>query len=132
MNSTNEYLMLLRNTNWDEGLTVEQIEEMIATYTAWFDGLKESGKLVGGMPLASGGRIISNPQDRVSDGPFIESKETIGGYIIIRARTLDEAAEIAGTFPPIALGVSVEVRELTGICPVSQRLTEKIDHLSGV
>ncbi len=126
MSATNEYLMLLRETDWDTGLDTGEIEKITGQYTEWFDRMLAEGKITGGRPLLSGGRVVSLQSQRVSDGPFIESKEAIGGYIVLRARDFNEACEIAKSFPPIRHGVRAEIRELTEICPISQRLAAKL------
>ncbi|MES2923548.1 MAG: YciI family protein [Verrucomicrobiota bacterium] len=127
MKRSNEYMMLLRNTDWDEGLSIEEITKLIAQYTEWFDRMLAEGKVAGGRPLIAGGRTVALSQDgKVLDGPFIESKEIIGGYILLAADDLGAAVKIAKTFPPVMRGVQVEVRELTNICPISQRLEARL------
>lgn len=123
-----QYMLLLRNTDWDAGLSVEEIEKAIRDYMGWFEDLAEKGKAIGGSPLLNGGTLVSMGKGGVvSDGPFIESKEAIGGYIMLRVDDEKEAVAIAKTFPPVGLGLVVEVRELTDVCPVSQRLREKME-----
>ncbi|MES2439508.1 MAG: YciI family protein [Verrucomicrobiota bacterium] len=126
MKDTKEYLMILRNTDWDEGLAVEEIARVVDEYTRWFDRMLTEGKITGGRPLLSGGRVVGKEGGMISDGPFIESKEAIGGYIVVRAGDFDEAVEIVRTFPPVRLGVRVEIRELTHVCPISQRLEKRL------
>ncbi|WP_166442742.1 YciI family protein [Phragmitibacter flavus] len=126
MNSSNEYLVLLRNTDWDEELPVEDIAKVVNEYHLWVDRMLAEGKLTGGRPLTAGGRVVSKQGGRISDGPFVESKEAIGGYLIIQAESFDEAAAIASTFPPIRQGVQLEIRELTTLCLVSQRLEKRL------
>ncbi|MES2661129.1 MAG: YciI family protein [Verrucomicrobiota bacterium] len=127
MSRSNEYMMLLRNTDWDEGLSVEEITRFVGHYTEWFDRMLAEGKVTGGRPLIAGGRMVAlSSGDKVLDGPFIESKEAIGGFILLHAEDLAAAVEIARTFPPVQRGVQVEVRELTDICPISQRLEARL------
>jgi hypothetical protein len=122
-----EYMMILRNTDWDADLSIEEVAEAIDRYQAWFDRLAGDGTITGGRPLFGGGRVVSLGKDgAVTDGPFVESKEVVGGYIVILASSLEEAAAIARTFPPVQLGVGIEVRELAFQCPVSVRHAEKL------
>jgi len=58
----------------------------------------------------------------VSDGPFAESKETIGGYILLKVNTLDEAVAIAQECPGLSYGIQVEVRPVAGECPIAEEL----------
>ncbi len=124
--STKEYMLILQRTDWDEGLSIEETEKVIGQYTEWFQRLAREGTITGGKPLSAGGRVVSKQGDRVSDGPFIESKEAIGGFITINAASIEEAVEIVKTFPPVQMGVHVEVREFSAICPVSQRLEKRL------
>ena len=54
----------------------------------------------------------------MSDGPFAESKETIGGYFLLKVDTMDEAVAVAQQCPGLAYGIQVEVRALAGECPL--------------
>ena len=65
------------------------------------DGLKREGRVVNGKKV-------------VSDGPFIEMKEIVGGFSIVQADTLDAAAELAKGCPIFVRGGTVEVRPLQG------------------
>lgn len=121
-----EYMMVLRNTDWDEGLSVDQVAETMEKYNAWFERLLAQEIIAGGRPLLAGGRVVELAGKGLVDGPFVESKEVIGGYIVIRAASLEEAAEIAKTFPPLERGVKIELRELAIECPVSVRQLERL------
>jgi hypothetical protein len=61
--------------------------------------------------LASGGKVVK-PNNVITDGPYTEIKETLGGYSIVKAENLDEAAELAKGCPGLLTGGSVEVREI--------------------
>ena len=63
-----------------------------------------------GQRLASEGRVVS--KGRLTDGPFAEAKEVIGGYWFILADSLDEAAQIAAQNPCLACGLTYEVRPI--------------------
>ena len=60
----------------------------------------------------------------VVDGPFAESKEAVGGYLVLQADDLDEAVEIARSMPTLKNGVSVEVRPILAECPIFERHRE--------
>jgi hypothetical protein len=79
---------------------------------AWVDKLTKQGRYIAGEPLLPGGKTISGSKKSVSDGPFTESKEVIGGFFTITAASLDEAVEIAKDCPDYELDGSVEVREI--------------------
>jgi hypothetical protein len=58
----------------------------------------------------------------VSDGPFAESKEAIGGYFLLDVATMDEAVAIARECPGLPYGIRVEVRPVAGECPIAADL----------
>ena len=92
---------------------------------AWFEGLGARGKVKGAQPLGAQGRIISGTNGGlVVDGPFAESKESVGGYLLLQADNLDEAVEIARSNPALKYGTTVEVRPVLAECPIAQRHPE--------
>jgi len=120
-----EYMFLLRGTQLENRLTLPEMQEAMGKYTAWLKRLTEEGKLKGGQPLAPAGRIVSGKHERtVSDGPFAEAKEAIGGYLMFAVAELDEAVAIAQTCPLLDYGADVEVRPVLDLCPTMQRLSE--------
>ena len=118
-NEKQEYLMLFRGiSNWYKELSPEELQQYLSKSKAWFDSMAAKGIVKGGQPLVAEGRILSGKGGRtVSDGPFAESKETIGGYLVILAESLDEAVKIAQACPPLAYGGSLEVRPIAEECP---------------
>ena len=122
MKPPGEFMMVLRNTDWNGAMSVDEVTAAIDRYNAWFERLVAEGVVTGGRPLLAGGRVVTLSGDgKAVDRPFVESKETIGGYILLNVPDLDAAVAVAKTFPPVMLGVSLEIRELTWPCPVSQR-----------
>jgi len=108
---TSEYMLLFRGTHWDKSLSPEEIQNVMSRWIAWFDRLTQEGKAKAGQPLTEKGKIISGKKgQKVVDGPFAESKESIAGYILLQAATLDEAVKIAKECPGLDYGISVEVR----------------------
>ncbi len=86
-----------------------QMEAMYAEFGAWMEKFKENLVDMGGK-LGKGKHATV---DGVSDGPFVETKELIGGYMIVAADSLDQAIEIASGCPGlVAPGSGVEVREI--------------------
>jgi hypothetical protein len=82
------------------------------------------GIVVGGTPLMEGGKsvMLRNGQVAVLDGPFVESKEAVAGYLIVRLESEEEAVAIAKTSPLLKQGMVTEVREIAPECPVYDRL----------
>jgi hypothetical protein len=121
------YLLLFRGQDWDVGLSDEELQEVLGRVMGWFDGVSKSGKVKGGQPLARSGKIVSGKNGRVvADGPFAESKEVIGGYLMLDVETLDEALAIAKSFPCLQYDISIEVRPLLAECPCFKRAQERL------
>jgi hypothetical protein len=118
-NSNNGYMLIFRGKDWYQGLSPEQMQQIADRWMAWFNGLKEDGKAVAGNPLEPQGKIVSGKNRVVSDGPFAESKETIGGYFLLNVGTMDEAVTIAQQCPGLPHGIRVEVRPVAGECPMA-------------
>ena len=115
------YMLLFRNAGEETHghLTSEQRERLTQQWNDWIDRLARTGKLQHGQPLALQGRVISGARgEKVTDGPFAEAKEVVGGYIVVSARNLDEATEIGRGCPGLPLGLTVEVRQLVPVSPV--------------
>jgi hypothetical protein len=120
-----EYMLLFRGPHWDKGLSTEELQQTMDKVMSWFEGLNQRGKIKGAQPLGGQGRTISGTNGRfVLDGPFTETKEAVGGYLLLQADSLDEAVEIARGNPALRYGVSVEVRPILAECPILQRHPE--------
>jgi len=108
-----EFLLLFR-TDYDKvsGASAEQAEAMMKKWMDWIGGIAAQNKLASkGNRLQSSGRIVKN-DNIVTNGPYTDIKESIGGYTIIKADNYDEAVEIAKGCPVLLTGGNVEVREI--------------------
>jgi len=104
-----EYLLLSRG-QWDTDKSQEEIQSAIDRFYLWYERLVEQGTFKPGHRLATGTMLVSS--HGVTDGPFTEAKEIIGGYWFIVAGSLQEAARIAAENPCLACGLSYEVRPI--------------------
>lgn len=125
MNPTSEkkdYLLLFRGNTWEQGLPPEELKKIVTDWYAWYQRLVDEGKCVGGMPLLDTVKLVSGKKGRtVADGPFAESKETIGGYFHLQVANEAEAIQIAQQCPGLEHdGCVIEVR------PVGERNTERL------
>ena len=103
MNDTlSEYLVISRG-QWDREASREEIQTAIDAFYAWHGRLVDEGRMKAGQRLAREGKLVS--RRKVIDGPFSESKEVIGGYWLILADSLAEAAELAAGNPCLAFGL---------------------------
>ena len=118
----NGYMLLFRGNEWTKGLSPEEMQQVSEKWMAWFKGLLDKGKATAGAPLECEGKVVSGKGGRVvSDGPFAESKETVGGYFLLKVNTLDEAVAIAQQCPGLPYGAKVEVRPVAAECPLSNK-----------
>ena len=115
----NGYMLLFRGNDLRKGCSLEELQKITDNWMAWFKRLTEEGKAVAGNPLEREGKIVSGKDAIVSDGPFVESKETVGGYFLLDVATLDEAIAIAKECPGLPHGVRVEVRPVAAECPIA-------------
>jgi len=125
--TTGEYILLFRGAHWDRGLSADELQQVMDKMMTWFEGLNERGMIKGAQPLGGRGRMISGTNGRVVlDGPFTETKEAVGGYLVLQADSFGEAVEIARANPALRYGVSVEVRPILADCPIFARHPELV------
>ena len=110
MNETSErseFLVISRG-QWDPALSRDEIQGAIDRFYVWIEQMVVDGRMKRGQRLADRGKTVA--RNLVTDGPFGESKEVIGGYWSILARNLDEAARIASGNPCLQCGLFYEIR----------------------
>src|SRR3954447_15772357 len=90
----------------------EEMKETMDKWMAWINKLAQDGKYVSGEPLLPGGKILKGNHKNVTDGPFTEGKEIIGGYFIINAEDYDEAAALCDGYPDFATGGTIVIRQV--------------------
>jgi hypothetical protein len=95
-----------------EQRTPEEMEAGMGKWMAWIDKLAKAGKYDSGEPLIPGGKIISGVNKTVTDGPFAEGKEIVGGYFIVNAANYDEAIAMCDDYPDYQYGGKVQVRQV--------------------
>ena len=108
--SSAEYLVISRG-QWDSTVSRDEIQNTIDQFYTWLDRLVSEGKMKRGQRLTYQGKTITR-KNGITDGPFGESKEVIGGYWFIVANSLEEAAQIASGNPCLNYGLSFEVRPI--------------------
>lgn len=110
-----QYMLLLHQSPTAfTGLSPEQMQAILGRYKAWSQNLRAQGRIAGGAKLRNGeGRLLrqNGTKPMVSDGPYSESKEVIGGYFTIIADDYDHAVETAKECPHVDFG-TVEIREV--------------------
>ena len=107
------FMLLIREEMEEtQNLPPQEFQELVEAHMKWVQELTEKGIFKGGHGLEYNGKTINNNTMVITDGPFIEAKECVGGYYIIQAADLDQAAEIARDCPSIKYKGTVEVRPL--------------------
>ena len=112
----NKYLVLFRSQPKEggssEGPSPEQMQKMFAAYKEWMEKFKDSMVDVGDK-LVGEARVLKSTG--VEDGPFVEAKEVVGGYMILTTDTIEQAVEVMKAGPMSgAPGGSFEIRQLSG------------------
>lgn len=120
-----QYLLLFQGTDWASELAPAEIQEIMGRTNAWFDRLSSEGKAKGAQPLEMKGQTVSFKNGVISDGPFVESKESVGGYLLLEVAGFEEAMAIARGNPMVPHGLVVEVRPVAAECPSVKAALEK-------
>jgi hypothetical protein len=107
-----EYLYLFRGGNDMSKLSPAELQANMKKWGGWMENLARQGKLTGGQPLKREGKVMRGSQKTVTDGPFAEAKDLVGGYLIVKAENLDEATELARGCPIFDVEGTVEVRPI--------------------
>jgi len=106
-----EFVYLYRGG--EAGRSPEAAQQVMQKWMTWLKDLGEKGHLKAmGSPLEKTGKLISGDQKMVSDGPLAGAKDLIGGYTLIAAEDIDEAAELSKGCPIFQFGGAVEVRPI--------------------
>ena len=109
---TNLYMCVLRNAGGGcEEPSPSQMDEAMAKFQQWQQQFADNIEDMGGK--LGDGKVLTG--EGVEDGPFMEVKEIVGGYMVVRAANLDEAVEVVRACPPVAASLgstTVEVREI--------------------
>ena len=106
-----EFMMLFRSEpkKWEE-LSPEQMQVNTKKWQDWIGGIAAQGKFVSTSRLGFNGKTVK-PNNTITDGPYAELKEIVGGNMVVKAINLDEAVEMAKGCPTLDIGGHVEVRD---------------------
>jgi hypothetical protein len=109
-----EFMLLFRGGDIQSlNQSPEKWQAHMQQWVKWMGELSNQGKLVGAQPLAQTGKTVTGNRKLVSDGPFMEGKEMVGGYLILRGSDYDDAVLISKGCPVLEFddGI-VEIREI--------------------
>ena len=104
-----KFALILRYEGFSNDLSAEEIQGILNRYRAW---MQKAPRVAGEKLRDHSGRVIR--RDAITDGPYVESKEVIGGFSIIEARDYDDAVRLCRDHPHLEFG-SIEVREVEQI-----------------
>ena len=109
-----KFLFVYRNDpNAYNKMTPEEGQQQMQKWEKWIgEGMQKGWMLDPGDALTPEGRVVRGKV--VTDGPFVEAKEVVGGFSIVQADTIEAAAQLAKGCPGLQIGGTVEVRRLAG------------------
>lgn len=106
-----EFLLIFRN-DYKAEMSPDQMQGMMKKWMDWMGDIAAQNKLSNpGNRLGNNGKTVKS-NNVITDGPYVEIKEAISGYIIVKSDSLEEAAEIAKGCPILSVGGNVEVRDI--------------------
>jgi hypothetical protein len=107
-------LLLHDNPQSMKNYAPAEMQKTIEKYNAWSGKLAQAGKLVGGEKLTEEGgrRLVKTKDVLVTDGPYSETKEVIGGYFTVEAASYEEAVELSRDCPHLDYGGVIDVRKV--------------------
>ena len=109
-----KFIMLLHDAGFPDDISPDQIQAIIQRYVAWRRKIQQHGRKVDGHKLTDGqGRVMRGAAGgtKVTDGPYAEAREVIGGLFIVEANNYDEVVELSRDCPHLDFG-SIEIREV--------------------
>jgi hypothetical protein len=110
-----EKFMLIFQGGMSPDKSPELMQAQMGKWMAWIDKLNNAGKYIAGEPLLPGGKLITGKKKTVTDGPYTEGKEVVGGFFLINAEDMNEAVKICDDYPDYQYGGSIQVRQVMKI-----------------
>jgi hypothetical protein len=110
-----KFMLIFQGGMPSENPSPEFMQAQMGKWMAWIDKLNAADKYVAGEPLLPGGKLINGKNKTVTDGPYTEGKEVVGGFFLIKAENMDEAVKICDDYPDYDYGGSIQVRQVMKI-----------------
>lgn len=108
-----EKFMLIFQGGQMNGASPGQMQAHMGKWMAWIEKLSKTDQYVAGEPLLPGGKLVAGTLGKtVTDGPYTEGKEVVGGFFIVKAKDMNEAVTISKDCPDFELGATVQVRQV--------------------
>lgn len=109
-----KFVLLLRDTGFDPNMSADEMQAIVQRYVDWRAKVQQGGRSINGHKLHDQqGRVLSRNGGavRITDGPFAEAREVMGGLFVIEAASYDEVVELSKDCPHLDFG-SIEIREV--------------------
>ena len=106
-----EFMMIFRNEPSGQKPSPEQMQVMVKQWQDWIGGIAAQGKFVSTNALGFQGKTV-HANTTITDGPYSELKEIVGGYAIVKADNIEDALKLVTGCPTLAIGGKVEVRDV--------------------
>jgi hypothetical protein len=107
-----KFMLIFQGGMPSENPSTEFMQAQMGKWMSWIDKLNKAGKYVAGEPLLPGGKLINGNNKTVTDGPYTEGKEVVGGFFLINAEDMNEAVKICDDYPDYEYGGSIQVRQV--------------------
>lgn len=108
-----EFMMIFIGGDYAKaGLSPTDADDRMQKWMAWIEDLKKQDLYINGKPLLPEAKRVKGSDQVVTDGPFVETKELVGGYFLFKARDMDHAVSLTRGYPDYDLGGTVEVRPI--------------------
>ncbi len=104
-------MMIFRSAERVERPTPEQMQAQVKVWQDWIGGIAAQGKFVGTNALGMEGKVV-RANSMITDGPYMELKEMVGGYIVVKAENMEDAIKLSEGCPTLSYGGSVEIRDV--------------------
>ena len=110
-----EFMLLFRQPSYDySNVSPQEMQDLAKKWTDWWQNIDSQGKLSNRGPrLSTEGKVLKS-SGVITDGPFVEIREILGSFILVKAESLDEATTLAHGCPALDAGGSVEIRPVFG------------------
>jgi hypothetical protein len=111
------YMFVFRHRGNMTDASPEEMQKTFQKWMTWIHSMKAKDQYIAGDPLEdTPAKVLRGPRGaKVSDGPFVEAKEVVGGYMLIAAKNFAQAAKIAKDCPGLNVGGTVEIRQIMPI-----------------
>ncbi len=109
-----EKFMLIFEGRSNPNASPEEMQANMDKWMQWINRLHQEGKYVAGEPLLPGGKLVTS-KTSVTDGPYTEGKEVVGGFFVINANNYDEAVAECRDYPDFEMGGRIQVRQVMKI-----------------